>query len=287
MWRSLLKGINWFPESYGEDEDEDKGENKERMDKLVKFVVAKGSSEMKREVLREVASRFFLTTGINYYSCAQKGGRCGVRGQFKVTVSIEGWGEEAPSTFEIGGGQLSHLHNVALVVGAEFTIKKVKTFGNLHPSDRRGFETFKLIWRLVDQQNGGLDKLELQSTSFDESPSQAIFLSLVRACKEWKVLGKLFTGTYFDWTELARSAATGHIRTLMILNVREVIQKTRKEDLKAVWEITEKLELVGNGGDLRGYFGAGIAMGGGREEDPKTTWEDFMNKAKSWSQVMR
>ena len=104
MWRSLLKGINWFPESYGEDEDEDKGENKERMDKLVKFVVAKGSSEMKTEVLREVASRFFLTTGINYYSCAQKGGRCGVRGQFKVTVSIEGWGEEAPITFEIGGG---------------------------------------------------------------------------------------------------------------------------------------------------------------------------------------
>ena len=47
VWRSLLKGIAWFPESYGEDEDEDKGENKERMDKLVKFVVAKGSSEMK------------------------------------------------------------------------------------------------------------------------------------------------------------------------------------------------------------------------------------------------
>ena len=118
-----------------------------------------------------------------------------MRGQFKVTVSIEGWGEEAPNAFEIGGGQLSQLHNVALVVGAEFTIKEVKTFADLHPSDRSGLKAFKLIRRLVDQQNGGLDKLELQSTSFDESPSQAIFLSLVRACKEWKVLGKLFTGT--------------------------------------------------------------------------------------------
>ena len=50
MWRSLLKGINWFPEYYGEDEDEDDDKDIlkfERMDKLVKFVVAKGSSEMK------------------------------------------------------------------------------------------------------------------------------------------------------------------------------------------------------------------------------------------------
>ena len=31
------------------------------LDKLVKFVVAKGSSEMKTEVLREMASRFGLT----------------------------------------------------------------------------------------------------------------------------------------------------------------------------------------------------------------------------------
>ena len=76
MWRSLLKGINWFPESYGEDEDEDKGENKDRMDKLVKFVVAKGSSEMKTLVLREIASRFGLITVDKYYYSTQKGGRC-------------------------------------------------------------------------------------------------------------------------------------------------------------------------------------------------------------------
>ena len=80
------------------------------------------------------------------------------------------------------------------------------------------------------------------------------------------VLGKLITGTY-DWTELARSAASGHIGTLIIwFDVREVIQKTQKEDLKAVWEIAEKLEFVGNGD--------GIAMGGGRGGDPKTSWEE-------------
>ena len=200
-----------------------------------------------------------------------------MRGQFKVTVSIEGWGEEAPSTFEIGEGQLSQLHNVALVVGAEFTIKEVKTFADLHPSDRSGLKAFKLIRRLVDQQNGGLDKLELQSTFFLDSIYQAIFLSLVRACKEWKVLGKLITGTY-DWTELARSAASGHIGTLIIwFDVREVIQKTQKEDLKAVWEIAEKLEFVGNGD--------GIAMGGGRGGDPKTSWEAAYKTLKTVSNV--
>ena len=102
-------------------------------------------------------------------------------------------------------------------------------------------------------------------------------MSLVRACKEWKVLGKLITTAYFDWNELARSAATGHIHTLMICDVREVIQKTRKEDLKAVWEIAEMLELVGNGD--------GIAMGGGRWGDPKTSWEGAYKTLKTVSNV--
>ena len=50
---------------------------------------------------------------------------------------------------------------MALVVGAEFTIKEVKTFADLHPLSLASFETFKLIRRLVEQQNGGLDMLEV------------------------------------------------------------------------------------------------------------------------------
>ena len=74
--------------------------------------------------------------------------------------------------------------------------------------------------------------------------SQNIFLSLVRACKEGKVLGKLYTRPYFDWTELARNAAAGHIRTLTLYEVKEIIQKTRKGDPNAAWEIAEKLEFI-------------------------------------------
>ena len=79
LLRGLLKGINWFPEYYGEDEDEDDDKDIlkfERMDKLVKFVVAKGSSEMKTLVLREIASRFGLFAKDNYNYSTQKGGRC-------------------------------------------------------------------------------------------------------------------------------------------------------------------------------------------------------------------
>ena len=49
---------------------------------------------------------------------------------------------------------------MALVVRAELTIKEVKTFADLHPLSLASFETFKLI-RLVEQQIGGLDMLEL------------------------------------------------------------------------------------------------------------------------------
>ena len=68
VWKNLLKGIEYF---YRKDEDEDKdideddykNEEDKRMDELVKFVVDFGSSNMKAELLKEVASRFII-----YYS---------------------------------------------------------------------------------------------------------------------------------------------------------------------------------------------------------------------------
>ena len=51
--------------------------------------------------------------------------------------------------------------------------------------------------------------------------------------------------------------------------------KAKKEDVKAVWEIAEKLMQESNPFD---YHHAdnndGIVVGGGRGEDPKTTWEE-------------
>ena len=60
VWKNLLKGIEYF---YRKDEEEDKDDDDKRMDELVKFVVDFGSSNMKAELLKEVASRFII-----YYS---------------------------------------------------------------------------------------------------------------------------------------------------------------------------------------------------------------------------
>ena len=51
VWRSLLKRIDYFPVLGG---DPEQGEDKERQDKLVKFVVDKASSEMKAELVKEL-----------------------------------------------------------------------------------------------------------------------------------------------------------------------------------------------------------------------------------------
>ena len=282
VWRNLLEGIEDFDElgeDVNEDEDEDIYEdedkrNKERMDKLVKFLEERGSLEMKTEVLREVAKRFEFHDGGDFYSSSTKGWRCGFRGRFKVTVSIEGWGEgEAPSTFEIGDGHLSSLHRVAQAVGAQFTIKEVKTFAHLI-SIESSIETFKLIDKLVNQQNEGLDRLEVKRVT-TYSNCQDIFFSLVRASKEW-VVEEMYTNTFVDcnWTELARSAATGHIGTLEVIRGRMQEggrEEARKEDIKAVWEISEKLKKVSN---PFSYVGIVSEIGGGRGEDPKITWEE-------------
>ena len=141
---------------------------------------------------------------------------------------------------------------------------------------------------------------------------QDTFFSLVRACKEWKVqdvkLNPPLVGERFfkgwredsDWAALARSARTGHIGTLQFpiykgrppsllspftFHSSEIsrpscigyyqgeIKRPKKENVKAVWEITEKLkqcdwESSGNFDDV------GIAIGGGRGKASKTTWEE-------------
>ena len=105
-------------------------------------------------------------------------------------------------------------------------------------------EAFKLITALVDQQEEGLDKLELQSlNNFSslkkhQADTDSIF-SLMKASKEWKVEevylyikpASLSDDSTF-WAALARNAGTGHIGTL--IEYKENMQKARKEDVKAV-----------------------------------------------------
>ena len=255
VWRNLLNGIDNF--------------TKERLDELVKFVGDKGSSGLKTEVLKEVASRFRIYPGADDYSCGKKGGWCGEKCLFKVTVSMGGWGG-APATFAMGESQLVELHSVAEAVQAEFTIKEVKTFQHL----RCDMKTIKLIRGLVEQQGDGLAKLELQHvmlSNFQQFQEQDVFWYLVESSKEWKVHDLSINLTSWleesPWTRLARSATTGHIGTLQFLIHQGKMEKASKEEVKSVWEMAEQVVAYP-------FANQRVVIRGGRVQDSKTTWEE-------------
>ena len=183
-------------------------------------------------------------------------------------MSIQGW-EDAPDTFEMGETHLKELYGLAQAIGAKFIVKEVKTISKLFGHTT---EAFKLIVALVDQQGEGLDKLELKSLKFHPNLQEAVF-SLMKASKEWKVEDLFLNCALLGddstcWAALARYAGTGHIGTLLIYKDNMARARARMEDVKAVWEIAEKLNL--------GYYdvNGGIVIGGGWGEDPKTTWEE-------------
>ena len=272
VWRSLLKGIGSF--------------TKERLEELVRFGLVREEQglEMKAEVLKEIASRFKLFPGNSRLFCV-----CGVEAwanSYKVAVSIQGWG--SPSTFEMGGrGHLEELNKVAKAVGSKFTVKEVTTYAVLrlgclwmHLADT---DTLDLISGLVDQQGEkGLDKLDLLSVDVLLSQTQGrhSFFSLLKSSKDWKIqtltLSPLFQE---DWTALGNSAPAGHIGTLKLTIYKGSEEKVCKEDVKKVWEIVEKLEVKVYDEDWEDTpFGllrpTHVLIGGGRGEEPKTSWEE-------------
>ena len=263
VWRHLLKEVESFTSG--------------KLKELVELGRALGSLEMRvAEVVKEVASRFKISfavdeDGNNYIDCGKKGAETHLKNFSKVAVSIQGWG--APVTFEIGGkDQLNELHKVARAVGAKFSVKEVKTF----PFSSK--HTIDLIAMLVDEQQWrgeeGLYKLELPYVKLDHSylPKRDPSLALLKASEEWKI-ENLAIGLErpLPWRALAQGAATGHIGTLKFSVDTRSAKQASKEDVKAVWEITEKMEVVVIDGDNPGTV---IQIGGGRGKESKMTWEE-------------
>jgi len=238
VWRHLLKGIESFTH--------------QRLVELAEFGKNDSCLEMMTaEVVKEVASRFEIR----------------IR-SFKVAVSIQGWG--APVTYEmVGEEHLEELNQAAQTVGAKFTIKEVK-------ADR--FYDLATVAGLVTQQEEGLHKLELDFFSLCSKDLDNC-ISLLKASEEWKIQTlsscheswEFFSPTWFSkWAELARSAPTGHIGTMEFLFYKGLTARASMEDMKSVWEIAETLEV-----DVTDRTGISrIRIGGGRGENPKTTWEE-------------
>ena len=225
---------------------------------------------MRQEVLKEVASRSSFIEG---------------RGQVKVTVSIQGWG--TVDTHEVDGVCLEWLNRVAGAVRANFKVKEVQDFGKMKLS----LNIFQLIAAKVDQQGEGLDKMEFGTVTLSRGHTQfcrpnacniqhwkigELFFSLVNESKVWRIQMLAIypdKGSYpleYSWTALARISSNGHICTLFFPTIMGMGRAAagKKKDVQLVWEIMEKLTIkLFPGNNWKN-------IGGGRKEDPKTTWEE-------------
>ena len=74
----------------------------------------------------------------------------------------------------------------------------------------------------------------------------------------------------YSWAALARISTNGHICTLYFPTLKgmRLAAAAKKKDVQLVWEIMEKLTIK----TFPGKEWKNI--GGGRKEDPKTTWQE-------------
>ena len=103
----------------------------------------------------------------------------------------------------------------------------------------------------------------------------------MKASKEWTVqsitIGLLGSDHCLSsgevWRTLAEKAGCGQIGTLVLLVNIEEVGTANKEDVKLVWEISEKLEV-----EFYTMSNEELVLtsrrAGGRGMDPKTTWEE-------------
>ena len=254
VWTRLVKRISQF--------------TNENLEELVIFWSRGGCSEMRQEVLKEVASRSPFIEG---------------QGQVKVTVSIQGWG--TADSLEVDRVCLEELNRVAAAVGAKFKIKEVQDFGKM----KQSLNMWKLIAAKVDQQAEGLAKLEFGTVTLSHGHTQfcrsnacnirhweigELFFLLVKKSRVWRVQKMLAIypdrDSYppeYSWEALARISTNGHIGTLFFPTLKGM-GLPMLNDVKVVWEIMEKLTIkVFPDKPWKN-------IGGGREGYPKTTWEE-------------
>ena len=109
-------------------------------------------------------------------------------------------------------------------------------------------------------------------------PQMEVFVSLVKASKEWIVqsitIGLLGSDSNEEiWRTLAKKAGCGQIGKLVLLVNTEEVATVNEEDVKEVWKISERLEV-----EFYSMSNEELILSsrcaGGRGADPKTTWEE-------------
>ena len=201
-----------------------------------------------------------------------------MRDFLKLTLSLDNW--NAPHTFEMTGDKYrQEFTKVAAVVGTKFTIKRLRLdvgWGLVIPSTTV-METLRMIAAQVDQQESkSLSMLEIDEVRNGQNwEAVKLLLKLIEASKEWVIqrvavanIPRLASPVVSKmiFAELGRCSATGHVGQLVLLPLMETEQWLIKEDVRAVWEITEKVVIFG----LRFKN----LIGGGRDKDTNVTWEE-------------
>ena len=270
MWAHLLNKVTEFSD--------------ERLDQLVQFQ-REGSSrfgivckpEMMMAVAKEVATR------------CQENTEDAERDFLKLTLSLDNW--NAPHTFEMTGDKYrQEFARVAAVVEAKFTIKKLEFGGLPKPIPPTKMETLRMLAAQVGQQERrSLSMVKMVGLDANQPWEHVeLLLKLIQASKEWVIQNVAVTNIHMMaplgspglskmiFAELGKCSATGHVGKLRLVHGEEE-QWLIKEDVRAVWEISEKVEILTFdqlGSDHDGYFG------GGRAKDKNVTWEEayeFLN----------
>jgi len=249
VWTHLLKRVIQF--------------SNERVEHLINFreesswfgIVPR--PKMIMEVVKEVAFRC-------QEEASAEGGPLG-RG-FRVTLALDN--EEAAHTYEMTGDNYREEFNrvATMVEFTMFTILKVQTFGSGAAVD---MNTLRMLAAQVDRQDSrSLCKLEVEMLILFCLERTKLLLELMKVTEEWKIETVIVGTNNKCFTDLAKCSARGHVGTLDLSMFSGFFGGPRliKEDVKAIWEISEKIGVEG--------WAEGRRVGGGRDKDSNVTWEE-------------
>ena len=200
-------------------------------------------------------------------------GRC-----WRVTLALDN--EEAAHTYEMTGyNYRKEFNRVATMVEfTMFTIVRVHTSG--WGADMNTLRTLRMLAAQVERQDSGsLCNLEVEELILVSNTAYASYsdqmkplLELIKASEEWKIESVLvlhdISTSNKGFSDLAKCSARGHVGILALSSGSFGGPRLIKEDVKAIWEISEKIGVNGN------------RVGGGRDKDSNITWEEAYESLK-------
>ena len=143
-----------------------------------------------------------------------------------------------------------NLMKATMVEFTMFTILKVPTSG--WGADMNTLRTLRMLAAQVERQDGGrLCKLEVEELILVSNTAYTIYseqmkplLELIKASEEWNI-DSVYVRRDVEmddkgFSDLAKCSTRGHVATMVLFN-NYGDKPLIKEDVKAIWEISEKI----------------------------------------------